>query len=111
MIEIDAVFEFYGGDIPGYITDIGTDSITIRHNNVLDETIETVITMRDVCNYFAYDARDIMSGCRSISTFTGDWRNVDAVAQEMHELLKFCCNEEYKKLINDEYSEIMAPGW
>ena len=111
VITLEKLDEFYLDEIPEYITDFGPYYVVIKHADVFDEITETTITMEDLCNYYAYDARDILSGCRSLSTFTGDWRMVDALAQEMHELFKFCCRNEYRDMVNTEYGEIMSAGW
>jgi hypothetical protein len=51
------------------------------------------VTIDDLCRYYSKDARDIMSGCRTLAGHTSDWRPID-------ELAKFCL--EYFKKVNIE---------
>jgi hypothetical protein len=39
------------------------------------------ITINDVVNYYAKDARNISSGCRKIGMWASDWRSVDSIAE------------------------------
>ena len=43
---------------------------------------EAEITIRDVVIYYARDAKDINSGCRTLARINGDWRPIDQLAQE-----------------------------
>lgn len=111
MIEHEDVERFYGGDIPLYILEINESSIKIAYEGMFEEEGKATITIDDVCRYFAYEARNLSSGCRVLGPIQGDWRFVDNIAQEMHELLKFCIPDEYREHVNTNYSEIMTAGW
>ena len=45
------------------------------------------VTIKDVALYFAREARS-MSGCRSLAGIVGDWRPIDAIAQDVLEYFK-----------------------
>ena len=40
------------------------------------------ITIKGLIDYFAIDARNMSSGLRSIGSIHGDWRCIDALAQD-----------------------------
>ena len=46
------------------------------------------IRIRDVVRYYATDAQNITSGCRSIAGIVGDWRPIDYLAQDCLEYFK-----------------------
>ena len=81
--------EFYGNEIPGYILDAGKTFLKIRTDEVDAILQEAEITIRDVVIYYARDAKDINSGCRTLARITGDWRPIDQLAQECLEWFKF----------------------
>ena len=111
MIDFDEIDNFYGGEIPQYILDWGDDYIKIRYEGVVEGEKETKITLDDICKYFAYEARNIVSGCRTLGPIVGDWRMVDNIAQEIHGLFKYCIPDEYREYVNENYSHIMTPSW
>jgi hypothetical protein len=79
---ISAVLEqFYHGDVPAYITDAGKTFLTIRVSD-WDGTRTLKITITDVIEYYATDARNILSGIRTLAGHSGDWRPIDALAKE-----------------------------
>ena len=39
------------------------------------------VTIDDVAKYYAHEARNLTSGCRTIAGFSGDWRGIDRLAQ------------------------------
>jgi hypothetical protein len=81
--------EFYGNKIPGYILDAGKTFLKIRTNDENTSAQEAKVTIRDVAVYYARDAKDIYSGCRTLARITGDWRPIDQLAQECLEWFKF----------------------
>ena len=81
--------EFYGNEIPEYILDAGKTFLKIRTDEVDPILQEAEITIRDVVIYYARDAKDINSGCRTLARITGDWRPIDQLAQEFLEWFKF----------------------
>lgn len=38
------------------------------------------ITLADVAEYYATEAPNITSGCRTLAGLTGDWRQIDGLA-------------------------------
>jgi hypothetical protein len=64
--------EFYGNEIPGYILDAGKTFLKIKTDEVVAILQEAEITIQDVVIYYARDAKDIYSGCRTLARITGD---------------------------------------
>jgi len=54
---------------------------------------EHIVPIGDVAEYYAYEAGNLLSGCRKLGSITGDWRNIDALAKECLEIFK-CVNLE-----------------
>ncbi len=79
---------FYHGDIPGYITDAGRTFITIQISD-WDGVRALKITLAAVIEYYATDARNTLSGIRTIAGHSGDWRPIDQLAQEALEWFKY----------------------
>ena len=95
---LDALFVFYGGDIPGYVVDAGKNYIKIRAGEeVLNNLRVYKITIEDVARYYAYQADNIVSGCRKIADLVDDWRYIDYIAQECLEWFKFINIEKLRK--------------
>lgn len=67
------------------------------------------IGTEDVIRYYAHEAGNLLSGCRTIADITGDWRPIDNLAKQ--------CLEIYKVLKRDELAKLarkfnMEPkGW
>ena len=72
----------YGGKIPDYIRDAGKTYLTIRAGSDYGGVRDSKITVQDVAYYYANDAQNITSGCRSLGGVTGDWRPIDGLAME-----------------------------
>jgi len=49
---------------------------------------EVKITIDDVLEYYCSEAHNIVSGCRTLAGYTGDWRNIDELAKECIEAFK-----------------------
>jgi hypothetical protein len=81
--------EFYNGEIPQYIISAGRTFITIKCQDVLDNSLNNKITVAEIIRYYFKDARNISSGCRTLGSLTGDWRGVDNLAKECLEWFKF----------------------
>jgi hypothetical protein len=47
---------------------------------VFEQETSLAITLDDVAAYYAIEARNISSGCRTLAGMTGDWRYVDRLA-------------------------------
>lgn len=81
--------DFYQGDVPQYVRKAGKTFLTIRASMWEGaEPHEIKIRLQDCLRYYAVDARNITSGCRSIAGFTTDWRTIDAIAKEALEWFK-----------------------
>jgi len=82
----DRLMEVYD-EIPGYIKKAGCTFIVI-HVSDFNGDKNLKITIKDVIEYYKVDARNISSGMRSIAGHYGDWRNIDALANECLEYFK-----------------------
>ena len=47
---------------------------------MFDEETSVTITLADVADYYATEARNMTSGCRTLAGLTGDWRQIDSLA-------------------------------
>lgn len=77
--------EFYGYEVPGYIVKAGKTFITIRVSGLdvdIDDAKPIKITIDDVVEYYRTQASYLSSGMRMIAGHYGDWRQIDALAQE-----------------------------
>jgi len=54
--------------------------LVVRCNNVFDEQESLTITLADVAEYYATQARNLTNGCRTLAGLTGDWRQIDRLA-------------------------------
>jgi hypothetical protein len=52
-----------------------------------DQTIR--VTPDDVAEFFATQARNLTSGCRTLAGLTGDWRSISELAQAALDWFKF----------------------
>ena len=90
MIKVDQhdkLEEFYQGEVPEYILEAGKTFIKIRMSDWRGEQ-DLRITVKDVVEYYRKWARDIISGCRMIAGYAGDWRPIDRLAKECLEWFK-----------------------
>ncbi len=88
--------EFYCADVPAYIVKAGKSFIVIKLNDWQGEQ-ELKIKIGDVINYYATQANNIVSGCRTLAGYIGDWRPVDGLAKEALEWFKFVSIEALRK--------------
>lgn len=83
---LERVERLYGGELPDYLEIRDTDTLVIRAAPYEGAPVQEVtISPRDVVTYYRQDnPRGCagMSGCRTLATFTTDWRTVDAMARE-----------------------------
>ena len=63
-------------------------SLVVRCQNVFEEEIDLTISLDDVAEYYATQARNLSSGCRTLAGLTGDWRYVDQLASMALEWFK-----------------------
>lgn len=80
---------FYNYEVPAYVLSAGKSFITIRAAQWEGAEAQRVkVTVKDVIKYYFSEARNITSGCRTLASFVGDWRGVDAMAKECMEWFK-----------------------
>jgi len=99
----EKLLDLYYGEIPGYIVDATREKVIIRTDGWNGG--EHKITIEDVVEYYAYEAGNLLSGCRTIGGITGDWRNIDALAKECLEIFKLL-NIERLRSISRKYGLI-----
>lgn len=54
--------------------------LVVRCLTVFEEETTLTITLDDVAQYYAVEARNLSSGCRTLAGLAGDWRYVDGLA-------------------------------
>lgn len=70
------------GEIPGWLVKATRKYLVIRTGDG-----DHKITIEDVVKYYAYE-RNFWSGVRKLGTIIGDWRNIDYLAEFIHECFK-----------------------
>jgi len=90
--------EFYCHHVPEYVHGAGKTFIKIMEGTdwMGGPTIRK-ITLNDVVNHYARDARNMTSGCRSLGPIVGDWRGVSNLANECLEWFKFVNVDELRR--------------
>jgi hypothetical protein len=81
--------EFYNGEVPDYVRGAGKNFIVINAGSEWEGFKQHRITPKDVIAYYATQAPNISSGCRTLAGITGDWRPIDNLAKECLEWFKF----------------------
>jgi len=84
------LIDFFNGDPPAWVEGAGCGFLRLKVSDWQSSKSLTV-KVDDVVRYYAGDAHNISSGCRSLAGHTGDWRQID-------ELAKICL--EWFKLVN-----------
>ena len=99
--EFELLDDLYGGEIPSYLKIISKNIIKIKAEIWEGAGIKWIkIIPKDVINYYRQDNSmgcSGMSGCRTLSTFTTDWRMVDNMAKECLEIFKLINREALEK--------------
>ncbi len=80
-----------------YAKNLKTLVITLAPDWQYSESRELKVTIKDVIEYYATQARNIVSGCRTLAGHTGDWRPIDNLAKECLEAFKIMSIEELRK--------------
>lgn len=62
--------------------------LVVRCQNVFEEELDLTISLDDVAEYYATQARNLSSGCRTLAGLTGDWRYIDQLASMALEWFK-----------------------
>ena len=77
--QVDGLF---GDGLPEYFTKVSKNSISVKVSDWSgSKTIK--VTPAEIVRYFHSDARNISSGIRTLGGWSGDWRPVDELAQEI----------------------------
>ena len=82
------LLDFFYGDVPEYIMDAGKTFIKIKVSDWSGNKV-LKITIDDIVRYYKEEARNIVSGCRTLAGHVGDWRPIDEMANMCLEYFKF----------------------
>ena len=93
----EKLVSFYRDDVPGYILHTGRTFLKIHAGADFTDYQDIKITMGDVARYYAHEACNITSGCRTIGGLTGDWRQIDSLVKECLEWFKYINIEGMRK--------------
>jgi hypothetical protein len=63
-----------------FVEEADESKLVIRCLNVFEEETSLTVNLDDVAEYYATQARNITSGCRTLAGLTGDWRYIDQLA-------------------------------
>lgn len=64
-------------------------TIYVHHIHIVTgKSLTTKVTPEAVIRYYATDARNISSGCRTLAGIIGDWRPIDNLAKQCLEIYK-----------------------
>jgi hypothetical protein len=66
--------------IGGFVESANTRRLVVRCQSVFEEETSLTITLDDVARYYAEEARNLSSGCRTLAGLTGDWWYIDGLA-------------------------------
>ena len=88
---------YYRDSIPGYILDAGRTFLKIHAGADFTDYQDIKVTIGDLARYYAHEACNITSGCRTIGDLTGDWRQIDSLAKECLEWFKYINIEGIRK--------------
>ena len=72
--------DLFGGEPPGWVTEARKNFIRLTVSD-WEGSRPLKVTVKDVVRYYAGDARNISSGCRTLAGHTGDWWPIDELAQ------------------------------
>lgn len=90
--------EFYDFQVPEYVKGAGKTYLILNFGHERDGSIKPrKITLKDVVRYYATQADNIVSGCRTIANFTSDWRYINSIAKECLEWFKFVNIDRLRK--------------
>ena len=85
------------GEVPEYFKRICKEYVVVLVSDYRGSE-EHKITIEDVVKYYATQAANITSGCRTIGTVTGDWRNIDYLAKESLKIFKVINMETLRRI-------------
>jgi len=92
--------DLFGGEAPGWVTEAKKNFIRLKVSDWQGER-SLKVTVKDVVVYYAGDARNITSGCRTLAGYVGDWRPVDELAK--------ICLEWFKRVNRNGLGRVAKP--
>ena len=63
-----------------FVERAGKSFLTVRTTNVFGEPTSLKITLADVAEFYATQARNLGSGIRTLAGLHGDWRGISSLA-------------------------------
>ena len=63
-----------------FVERAGKSFLTVRTMNVFGEQVSLKITLADVAEFYATQARNLGSGIRTLADLSGDWRPISELA-------------------------------
>ena len=87
---------YWDGEVPGYLRKV-TKTEIVMGVDTWRGAEEYTFTIEDIAEYYAHEANNIISGCRTLGDLTSDWRPVDNIARECLEIFKHINVEKMKR--------------
>jgi len=101
---IELLDEHFGWE---FVDSLAERGITLKRKTIYVNGKK--ITVENVIYYYAHDARNMTSGCRSLGELAGDWRPIDRLAKECLEIYKVLKRDQ---LVREAKKHGMTPkGW
>lgn len=91
---------FFGGEAPEWVTEARKNFIRLKVSDWQGER-SLKVTVKDVIRYYAEEAQNLSSGCRTLAGYVGDWRPIDELAK--------ICLEWFKRVNNKELERAAKP--
>jgi hypothetical protein len=101
----------FGIDTEDLMLQFSSMGITFRGYTVyvsIGKNNRKKISVEDVIRYYAYEAGNLSSGCRTIAGLSGDWRPIDALAKQCLEIYKVLKKNELKKTAHKYNMELKS---
>lgn len=89
--------KLFGGVVPDYVLGAGKTWIRLRTESITNKSKVQKITIEDVAKYYAFQAPNFTSGCRTLAGIVGDWRCIDEMAHTCLEYFKLANVEGMRK--------------
>jgi hypothetical protein len=64
----------------GFVKRAGKSFLVVRAANVFGEAETVRITPDNLAEFYATQANNLLSGCRTLASLTGDWRSISQLA-------------------------------
>ncbi len=97
--QYEQIEKLYDYEIPDYIEIISPNKIKIKTDqSFLRGTNDNwhIVLFTDIVRYYTYEVHS-MSGLRTLGTISGDWRNIDELAEQCIEIFKLINPKEFKE--------------